>query len=192
MFKYKDGIMNLKETTLSCEYVYKGNVINLRKEKNILPDGKETFREIVEHNGGVCVAAITDDNEILLVSQYRCGVKEVLTEVPAGKLEKGEDPETCGRRELEEETGYKAKTFIPVLTMCATPAYSEEKIFVFIATDLYKGKTNYDSDEFIEVTKMPVKELMDKIYENKITDGKTIVAAHAVLKYIEREQTNEK
>lgn len=188
MFKIRDDIMKLNEQTLNCEYIYKGKVINLKKEKTLLPDGKETFREIVEHNGGVCVAALTENDEILLVRQYRSGVKETLIEVPAGKLEKGEDPETCGRRELEEETGYCAKVFIPALTICVTPAYCEEKIYLYIAKGLYKGKTNFDDDEFIEPLKMNIDELMEKIANNEITDAKTIIAAYTALKFIGKDK----
>ena len=130
--------MNLKEITVSTEYTYNGKIINVKKEKVILPDNKEAFREIVEHPGGVCVAAITDKNEMLLVKQYRAGVKDVLLEIPAGKLENGEDTELCGRRELEEETGFRAGTFIKAQEIYLSPAYTEEKIYLYVALILMR------------------------------------------------------
>jgi len=176
--------MELKETTLSTEYMYEGNIINLKREKVILPDSKEAFREIVEHPGGVCVAAITDENELLLVRQFRAGVKDVLLEIPAGKLEKGEEPELCGRRELEEETGFRAGTFIKAQEIYLSPAYTEEKIYLYVAKDLYKGKVNFDEDEFIEVVAIPIDELKRMVAENKITDAKTIIAVLMAEEYI--------
>lgn len=176
--------MNLKETTVSTEYMYSGNIINLKREKVVLPDGNEAFREIVEHPGGVCIAAITDKNELLLVKQFRAGVKDVLLEIPAGKLEKGEDTELCGRRELEEETGFCAKTFIKAQEIYLSPAYAEEKIYFYVARDLYRGNIHPDDDEFIETVAIPITDLKQMVYENKITDAKTIIAVLLAEKYI--------
>ena len=184
MFNRKYDKMNLKEITVSTEYTYRGKIINVKKEKVILPDNKEAFREIVEHPGGVCVAAITDKNEMLLVKQYRAGVKDVLLEIPAGKLENGEDTELCGRRELEEETGFRAGTFIKAQEIYLSPAYTEEKIYLYVAKDLYKGKVNLDEDEFIEVVAIPIDKLKRMVAENKITDAKTIIAVLMAEEYI--------
>ena len=103
--------MNLFEKTTEKIYVYEGKIINVRRDKAELPTGKPCVREVVEHNGGVCVAALTEKNELLFVRQFRYPYMEVVLELPAGKLEKGEDPFESGKRELEEETGYVAETY---------------------------------------------------------------------------------
>ena len=104
--------MNLEEKTLTQERLYQGRIINLRRDTVALANGREALREVVEHTGGVCVAALTKEGEVLLVEQFRYPYKEVLLEIPAGKLEKGEEAEICGRRELAEETGARAKKFV--------------------------------------------------------------------------------
>ena len=106
--------MNLEEKTLSRDYAYKGRIINLRVDEAELPNGKTAKREVVEHNGGVCVAALTEDNEILLVKQFRYPYQEVIYEIPAGKRDGDENPLDCGMRELKEETGMTAEKFIPL------------------------------------------------------------------------------
>lgn len=176
--------MELKETVISGEYIYKGAVINLKKETVALPDGNTALREVVEHPGGVCIAAITENKELILVKQYRAGVKDVLLEIPAGKLEKGENIELCGRRELEEETGFCAGTFIKAHEIFLSPAYTEEKIYLYVAKELYRGNPNPDEDEFIETVAVPIDELKKMVTENKITDAKTIIAVLIAEKYI--------
>ncbi|MBO5454024.1 MAG: NUDIX hydrolase [Clostridia bacterium] len=176
--------MELKETVISGEYIYKGAVINLKKETVALPDGNTALREVVEHPGGVCIAAITENKELILVKQYRAGVKDVLLEIPAGKLEKGENIELCGRRELEEETGFCAETFIKAHEIFLSPAYTEEKIYLYVAKELYRGNPNPDEDEFIETVAVPIEELKKMVAENKITDAKTIIAVLIAEKYI--------
>ena len=125
---------NLYEETISSEMIYKGKVVNLRRDKARLQNGSEVTREVVEHPGGVAVAAFVGD-DLLMVRQFRYAPKKVLLEIPAGKLNYGEDPLHCGRRELEEETGYQADEFISLGKMLPTCAYDEEVIHMYLAQD---------------------------------------------------------
>ena len=104
--------MEVKETPISGSYAYKGKIVNLRVDDALLPDGTVAKREVVEHNGGVCVAAVTDKNEILMVKQFRYPYGEIIYEIPAGKRDGNEDPLVCGKRELKEETGAEAEKYI--------------------------------------------------------------------------------
>ena len=113
--------MNLEEKTISQSYAYKGRIINLRVDEALLPNGKTAGREVVEHNGGVCIVALTDMNEIFLVKQFRYPYGEVIYEIPAGKRDGDEEPLTCGIRELKEETGMTAEKFIPVGELYPSP-----------------------------------------------------------------------
>ena len=113
--------MELFEKTIEKNYVYEGKIIKVRRDKAALPTGKPCTREVVEHNGGVCVAALTDNNELLFVRQFRYPYMEVILELPAGKLEKGEDPFEAGKRELEEETGNVAEKYADLFKFYHTP-----------------------------------------------------------------------
>ena len=114
--------MNLQEKQISAEYMYKGKIISLRRDKALLPNGNTATREVVEHNGGVCVAALTDDDEVLFVRQFRYPYMEIIPEIPAGKRDSAyEDPFECGKRELKEETGATAEKFIPLGKLYPSP-----------------------------------------------------------------------
>ncbi len=164
----------LFEKLVSSEKLYEGKVLSMRKDIVSLPNGKEAFREIVEHNGAVGVVAITDNDEIVLVKQFRAGIKEVTLELPAGKLEIGEDPLECGKRELQEETGYIAKSFEKLTQIATSPAILEEIIYIYLAQDLTIGSTNPDEDEFVETIVCSFDEAKEKIVNNEIIDAKTI------------------
>lgn len=164
----------LFEKLISSEKLYEGKVLSMRKDIVSLPNGKEAFREIVEHNGAVGVVAVTDNNEIVLVKQFRAGIKDVTLELPAGKLELGEDPLECGKRELQEETGYIAKSFEKLTQIATSPAILEEIIYIYLAKDLTLGNTNPDEDEFVETVVCSFDEAKEKIINNEITDAKTI------------------
>lgn len=179
--------MELFEKTIKSEIKYEGKIITTRVDTVELPNGKIAKREVVEHPGGVGVAAITENNELLMVKQFRAGPKKVLLEIPAGKLERGEDPATCGLRELEEETGYTAKEFFKVSEAYATPGFAEELLHIYVAKDLVKTKTNPDEDEFLEIVKIPISELKHKIETFEICDAKTVIAILMSEKYMYRE-----
>ena len=169
--------MNLTEKQLTKKYIFKGKVINLRRDTALLPNNATAIREVVEHNGGVCVAALTDDNEVLFVKQFRYPYMEEILEIPAGKRDSlNEDPLECGKRELKEETGAAAKRFIPLGELYPTPGYCGEIIWMFAATDLDFGDQDPDDDEFLEVKKIPLEKAVEMILNGEIKDAKTQTA----------------
>ena len=169
--------MNLTEKQLTKKYIFKGKVINHRRDTALLPNNTEAIREVVEHNGGVCVAALTDDNEVLFVKQFRYPYMEEILEIPAGKRDSlNEDPLECGKRELKEETGAAAKRFIPLGELYPTPGYCGEIIWMFAATDLDFGDQDPDDDEFLEVKKIPLEKAVEMILNGEIKDAKTQAA----------------
>ena len=169
--------MNLEEKQLSAEYMYKGKIISLRRDKALLPNGNTATREVVEHNGGVCVVALTDNDEVLFVNQFRYPYMEVIPEIPAGKRDKaGEDPLECCKRELKEETGATAEKFIPLGKLYPSPGYCGEIIWMYAATGLSYGEQNPDDDEFLTVEKIPLDKAVEMILSGEITDAKTQAA----------------
>ncbi len=169
--------MNLEEKQLKAEYLYKGKIINLRRDEALLPNGATALREVVEHPGGVCVAALTDNNEILMVKQFRYPYSEVILEIPAGKRDhKDEDPLECGIRELKEETGATAQNIFFLGELYPSPGYVGEIIWMYGATDLSFGDTCPDEDEFLSLEKIPLDEVVDKIMSGEIKDAKTQAA----------------
>lgn len=168
--------MKLEERLISTEYIFKGSVITLRRDKVMLPDNQEATREVVEHPGGVCVLAINDNDEVLMVKQYRRPLDAVTYEIPAGKLTYGENHLHCGMRELEEETGYKAKNFEYLGGFYLTPGFCNEIIHIYLATGLYKGTMNPDEDEFLKPSAEPFSSLLSRVLKGEITDCKTALA----------------
>lgn len=169
--------MNLEEKQLKAEYIYKGKIINLRRDEALLPNGNTALREVVEHPGGVCVAALTDNNEVLMVKQFRYPYSEIILEIPAGKRDHlGEDPLECGIRELKEETGATAKNFFFLGELYPSPGYMGEVIWMYGATDLSFGETCPDEDEFLDVEKIPLDILVERILSGEIKDAKTQAA----------------
>ena len=169
--------MNLTEKQLAKKYVYNGKIINLRVDDALLPNGKTAVREVVEHRGGVCVAALTDQDEILLVKQFRYPYMEEILEIPAGKRDsKEEAPLECGKRELREETGAVADEFVFLGELYPTPGYCDEVIYIYAAKNLTFGETDPDDDEFLDVIKMPFNEALERVLSGEIKDAKTQTA----------------
>ena len=169
--------MNLIEKTLSSELLYQGRVIRLRRDQALLPNGETAVREVIDHNGGVCVAALTDRDELLFVKQFRYHYLEVVTELPAGKRDtETEDPLLCGKRELKEETGATAERFIPLGKCYPSPGYCGEIIWMFAATGLSFGAQALDEDEFLNVEKIPLEQAVEMVLSGEITDAKTQAA----------------
>lgn len=167
--------MHLQEKTLKSETIYEGPIFTITHDTVELENGNETIRDVLLHHGGVCVIPVTDNNEIYLVKQFRYPFRTVTREVPAGKLEKGEDHAQCGKRELLEETGCTCTEYIYLGEMYPTPAYNSEITHMYLARGLSFEKQNLDPDEFLDVEKIPLSEAVELVMEGKIKDGKTQV-----------------
>lgn len=169
--------MNLTETTVTQEYRFHGRIIHVRTDTVSLPNGAAAEREVVEHPGGVCVAALTDENELLFVRQFRYPYKEVVLELPAGKRDRAnEDPLTCGKRELLEETGATAAEYVSLGRVYPTPGFCNEVIHLFLARGLSFGEARPDEDEFVEVERIPLDQAVTMVMNNEIPDAKTQIA----------------
>ncbi len=165
--------MKYQEDKIDGKEIYNGKVISLRVDRVKLPNGKESFREEISHNGGVGVLVVKD-GKALIVKQFRYAYKEELAEIPAGKLEKGELPEMAGIRELEEETGIKANSLKYLTCIYPTPGYTNEKLYLYLCEDFTFGKQKLDEDEFLSYEWVPLNELYEKIKDGSIKDAKTI------------------
>ena len=168
--------MDLTEKTLSSEKIYDGHILHVRRDTIELPDGSRGYREVVDHHGGVCVLALDDENRVLVVSQYRYPYEKVLREIPAGKLEYGEDPTQAAIRELKEETGAVAGDFRPLGELYPSPGYCGEVIRMYLARELTFGETHLDKDEFLNLERVPFDQLVEQILSGEIRDAKTIAA----------------
>lgn len=169
------------ENTLERNVLFEGRIVNLCKDKILLPNGKEAPREYVEHRGGVAVLAIDEAGYVPLVRQYRYPLRKHLWEIPAGKLEKGEDPNEAIRRELREEAGLAAEKIEPLGEVYPTCGYSNEVIRLYLATGLSYVGAHPDEDEFLEIKYVKLSDLYERCLSGEIRDGKTVVA---VLKYM--------
>lgn len=168
--------MELTEKTLEKEYKYNGKILNLRVDKAELPNGAEAIREVVEHHGGVTMAALTDENELLFVRQFRYPYGEVVLELPAGKLEDGENPLAAGIRELKEETGAVGKKFMDLGKFYPSPGYTDEVIHLYGAVGISFEDQNLDADEFLNVERIPLSKAVEMVLNNEIVDGKSQAA----------------
>ncbi len=168
--------MELNEKTVKKKYVYNGKIINIRKDDALLPDGNPCIREVVEHPGGVCIAALTENNELIFERQFRYPYMDVLLELPAGKLEKGEDPLLAGKRELLEETGFEAEEYYDLGKFYPSCGYTDEIIYLYLAKGLsFKGQ-KLDEDEFINTETISFDDAVRMVNNNEIPDGKTQAA----------------
>jgi ADP-ribose pyrophosphatase len=165
----------LEEKTISTERVFEGKMIRLRVDTVALPNGSTTTREVIEHPGAVAVIALTEQGELLMVRQYRHATGEILLEIPAGKRDPGEDPLSCARRELEEETGCRARQWKTLFSYFSTPGFSDELLYIIMATGLEQGVAHADDEEFIEVVTVPVAEALRMVYQGEIRDAKSII-----------------
>ncbi|EKK5512800.1 NUDIX hydrolase [Staphylococcus pseudintermedius] len=176
--------MHFEEKTISKESIYKGKIIEVEKHKVSLPNNETAYREVVKHNGAVAICALTPDQQVILVKQYRKALEQELLEIPAGKLEPGEDRESAAMRELEEETGYKAKKLTLIGEVYGTPGFSNEKISVYFADNLVEGKVNLDVDEFVEKVLYSLDDVKKAVEARTIEDAKTFIAfQHLLLHY---------
>jgi len=167
--------MDQKEKTINSKEVFNGKIINIRVDQVRVPNGNKAEREIVEHPGGVCIIAVADNNKILLVEQFRKPIEGNLLELPAGKLEIDEDPLECAKRELIEETGYRAGKIKYLFTFYTSPGYSDESIHLYGASNLEEVGVNPDEDEIIINHMIEKNEIIKMINTERIKDSKTIV-----------------
>ena len=167
--------MIVKEKTISSDRIYTGKVISLKVDTVEVDNKGYKKREIVEHPGAVAIVAITEDNKVVLVKQFRKPIEQVIWELPAGKLEIGESPKECAIRELKEETGYSAKNLKLLHKFFTSAGFSNQKIYIFLATGLTKGEPDFDDDEFIEKYEIDINEAQNMVIKNEIEDAKTSI-----------------
>lgn len=175
--------MVYEEKTLKSERIYEGQILNLRRDTVSVING-ESMREIIEHGGGAVIVPVKDDGSVVMVRQYRKAAGRVMLELPAGKRDDGEDPETTAARELREETGYSAGKITFLSRMYTSPGYTEEVLYLYLAENLTPGDTDFDENEAIDIVEFTLDEAVDMVLSGKIEDGKTqaaILMAYGVL-----------
>ena len=172
--------MDYVEKTVQKNYIYNGKIITLRCDDALLPDGRPCKREIIEHSGGACVLYV-ENGAVLLVKQYRYAYGESIYEIPAGKLEKGEDPKTTAIRELEEEAGIRVKDAELLFVLYPTPGYTNEKIYIYGASAGEKVSAHLDEGEYLDVVWLPIEEVKKALQKGELHDAKTIVALQRYL-----------
>lgn len=163
---------------------YNGIIVSVKTDEVRLQNGKIVPREVVVHSGGVVIAAVTDDGKLLAVRQYRYPVSEELLELPAGKLERGEDPLECAKRELSEETGCTAETWVDLGKIYPSPGFCDEALYIFLAAGLVYGEAHPDEDEFLSVTRVSFDDFWDMIMSNALPDAKTIAGVVKAERYL--------
>lgn len=169
--------MKYEEKQLETENIYSGKIINVRKDGVLLPNGRRSVREVVEHPGGVCVAPLTAEGELIFVRQFRYPYAQEILELPAGKLDrKGENPLEGGKRELREETGASAREYVSLGKLYPSPGYSNEIIYMYLAKGLSYGDQQPDDDEFIDVVKLPFAKALRMVMDGEIPDAKSQTA----------------
>jgi ADP-ribose pyrophosphatase len=167
----------LEESVVSEDVVFQGRIFNVNRLSVKLPDGRDGLRDVVRHPGAVAVVALTEDSRICLVRQYRASLSRVTVEIPAGKLDPGEDPLTCAKRELKEETGMEAEKIAFLTTIATSDGFTDELIHIYMATGLHFTAPDPDEDEFINVDLVPLAELIDAVLDGRIEDCKTVTGA---------------
>ena len=167
----------LEEKILESQPAFRGGFLHVDAVRIGLPNGHETVHEVVRHPGAVAIVAINDAGEVLMVRQYRTALERVTVEIPAGKLERGEDPLACARRELSEETGYEAGRIDYLMPIAVAAGYSDEIIHLYMASDLRPGAAHPDDDEFVAAEWVPLDTLVDSVLDGRLEDSKTVIAA---------------
>ena len=178
--------MVFEEKTISSEMIYEGSILNLRKDKVHVKDNRISYREIIEHNGGVAIAAITAAGKMVLVRQYRKAAEKAVLEVPAGKIEANEDHKLAAERELKEETGYTAGKVKFITSFYSSVGYSTEVIYLYFATELTPGETNFDDNEAIDIQEYDLQDLKKMVLSGEIEDAKTIAAILLAVSIMEK------
>lgn len=172
-----------EEKTLSSQRIYDGRAVGLRIDKVLMPDGRETTREIVEHADCVAIVAIDDDDNVLLVNQYRKAVEKELLEIPAGGIEPDEDPVGAVEREMREETGYLPRKVERLGGFYSAPGYCTEYLYLYLATELVPSPLQAEDTESINLTKVPLSQIPGLISSGSICDAKSIAGLLLYLKH---------
>ena len=164
----------MPERTISSRRIYDGRILNLRVDTVELPDGKTSTREIVEHRGAVALVVLDGERNVLLVRQYRKPLERYMVEIPAGTLEPGEAPDRCAEREIQEETGFAARSFERLGGFYSAPGFCTEYLHLYLATDLVPSALSGDDDECIELVRMPFDQALALIVSGEICDSKSV------------------
>ena len=173
----RDEMARMREEKTGSEEIFNGFILHVQKDAVRMPDGAPATREVIRHIGAVCVIPVTEDHEVIMERQYRYPVDQVMWEIPAGKLDApDEDRLEAAKRELSEETGYTAEEWTMIGEFYGAPAYSDERISMYLARKLHTGKRHLDEDEYLDVVKVQLKDLVREVMEGAITDAKTQVA----------------
>ena len=167
---------SMREVKVSGEEIFRGKVVHLQRDQVRLGDGSLAMREVIRHPGGVGVLPLMEDGTVMMVRQFRYPGEQILTEIPAGKLEYGEDPLECGKRELSEEVGAEAAQWTFLGNIYPTPAYDSEIIRIYLARGLTFGEQHLDDGEFLNVVRLPLSELVEMVMRDEIRDAKTQIA----------------
>ncbi len=176
--------MTFEEKTIKSERIYEGAIINLRRDEVTVQNGT-SMREIIEHNGGAVLAAVTGEGRLVMVRQYRKPAGRVMLEVPAGKIDPGESAEAAAKRELKEETGYTAGKIKFLMQFYPSVGYSEEILYLYLCTDLTSGETNFDENEAIDIEEYEINRLHKMVMDGDVQDAKTIIAIMTVKNLLE-------
>ena len=179
----------LREIRIDSEEIFNGLIMDVKRDRVRLPNGNHSVRELLRHVGAVCVVPVTDDGRVVVERQYRYPIDQIITEIPAGKLDSpDEDRLSAAKRELREETGFTADRWTDMGLYYPAAAYSDEKITMYLAQGLHKGEQHLDEGEFLNVQTVPIDELVEDILSGRITDGKTQAAVLKAYMLIDRQQ----
>ncbi len=174
----KENSMDLIEKTLSTEVIYNGRIIKVERDEVLLPNKTYAKREIVRHSEAVAILAVDKEDNVYMVEQFRKPIDSVILEIPAGHIEKGEEPEKTALRELEEETGMKANKIRLVNKYFTSPGFTDELIYFYIAEDLVPVSPHTDEDEFINIKKIPFNKLQKMAFDGELSDVKALLAIY--------------
>ncbi|MDV2884189.1 NUDIX hydrolase [Alkalihalophilus pseudofirmus] len=177
---------HLYEKTIKSNSIYSGKIIDLQVDEVELPNGKTSKREIIKHPGAVAILPITTEGKLILVRQFRKALEKTIIEIPAGKLDAGEEPADCAKRELAEETGYVTDNLDFLLSFYTSPGFADELIYMYVATGLTAGEVNRDEDEFLDVIEVTLEEAEEMVQDERIHDAKTAYAIQymRLMKYL--------
>lgn len=176
------------ETWIDSKVVFSGRIFSVRTGLVSLDDGSNTQRDIVEHAGGVAIVPIIG-NEIVLIRQFRVSIGREIVELPAGRLENGEAPESCAIREMEEELGYRAEKLVLAHSYYSSVGFTTERMYVYLGFDLRETKKKPEWDERIQIVKFPISEIESKLLHGEFEDSKTIIGLYAMLLYLKENKS---